>query len=142
MDLENAFTIKAEAKRLFTNKLSELIRAELSSKTLMTERQNKYSSIKWKELSKICKERKIHCSSMMKKQKILSQNDKDPSKKVHPEVHNHMAIYQNNPKHRQKASECSQRLRQNNPEKAIEHRKKFNEDYTRKTRENLKLVVV
>lgn len=68
MDLKNTLKIKAEVKRLFMNKLTELIRAELSSKTLITDRENKYSSMKWKKLSKICHERKIHYSPMMKKQ--------------------------------------------------------------------------
>ena len=71
---------------------------------------------------------------------ILSQNDQDPSKLVRPEVYNRMAIYRDNPERRKKARECSARWRQNNPEKTLQNWKQFNEDYARKTRENLMLV--
>ena len=132
MNLQNALKIKAEAKRLFMNKLSELKRAELSPKYETID----YSKLPHKELKQICKEQKIQYAPKMKKHEmvsILSQNDPDPSKLVRPEVYNRMAIYRDNPERRQIARECSARWRQNNREKALQNWKKFNKDYARKT---------
>ena len=77
-----------------------------------------YSKMKLTELKQICKERKIIYASKMRKQEmieILTQNDQDPSRKVHTEVETRMAIYRENPERRQKAKECSKSWRKNNP---------------------------
>ena len=80
--------------------------------------------MKMTQLKQICKERKIIYASKMRKQEmieILTQNDQDPSRKVHTEVETRMKIYRENPERRKKARECSKIWRKNNPEKAREY---------------------
>ena len=81
-----------------------------------------------KELTQICKERKIKYAIQMRKQgmvEILSQNDEDSSKTVHPaaqkRITDRMNKYRDNEEQREKARECSRRWRKNNPDKAREY---------------------
>ena len=87
-----------------------------------------YSQLSSKQLTQICKERKIKYASHMRKQEkieILTQNDQDPSKILHSAVQKRITDYTNNyrdnEEQRQKARECSKRWRKNNPEKAREY---------------------
>ena len=90
MDIQNTIKIKFEAKRLFMNKLEELIKAELSPKDETMD----YSKMKWEELTKIYKERKIINSSKMRKQGMiekLNQFDKDPPKQNEENIYSNLS---------------------------------------------------
>ena len=91
-----------------------------------------------KELIKLCKERKIKYATKMSKQEmneVLKWNNQDKSIDCHPNVRRRVLkqykeYRDNNPEQREKAKECSRKWRINNPEKAIEHLKKWQESLT------------
>ncbi|KAJ7380670.1 hypothetical protein OS493_001167 [Desmophyllum pertusum] len=95
-----------------------------------------YTTLKCKNLTKICKERKIKYATKMRKQEmieILKWNDENNTVKIHflarKRILDYMNKYRNNESVREKARECSKRWRINNPEKARENWIKFNTEY-------------
>ena len=88
-----------------------------------------------KELLKLCKERKIKHRTKMTKQEmieVLEWNEQDKSIDCHPNTRRKILNYkkeyrENNPDQREKEKERSRKWRLNNPEKAIEHLKKWQE---------------
>ena len=95
-----------------------------------------YTTMKGKELTQICKERKIKYATKMSKQEmieVLKQNDEDNSINVHLSARKRITDYTNkyrdNEERREKARECSKRWRKNNPEKAREYWIKLMTEY-------------
>ena len=83
-----------------------------------------------KDLMKICKERKIKYARCMTKQQmieVLKWNDEDQSVNIHPDVQKKVLERINDPDKREKARERTRRWQMNNPEKTIEHLKKWQE---------------
>ena len=91
-----------------------------------------YTTMKCKNLTKICKERKIKYSTKMRKQEmieVLRWNDEDSSVDINLSARDRINKYRDNEEKREKARECAKRWRKNNPEKAREYWIKLMTEY-------------